>query len=88
MSMAKKRKDQRGATGIRATAAGYTTKASPEPDDTTSSTFAPSSLAKKPRMLKMMKPANTDVAELAKVTTMASLRVVVVITEVEGWSWR
>lgn len=80
--MTKKRKDQRGATGMRATAAGYTTKASPAPDDTTSSTSMLISLAKNPRMLKMTKPANTDVKELAKVTMMASLRVAVVMARV------
>lgn len=76
ISIAKKRRDQRGATGIRVTAAGYTTKASPEPDDTTSATPTPSSLARKPRMLKMTKPANTDVEQLATAMMMASLRVV------------
>lgn len=85
--MAKKRKDQRGATGMRAKAAGYTTKASPEPDDTTSCTSTPRSWAKNPRMLKITKPANTDVEQLANAITMASLRVVVVMGRLSGWSW-
>ena len=75
--MAKKRKDQRGAKGMRATAAGYTTKAKPDPDDTTSSTSTLNSWDRKPKMLKMTKPANTDVKQLAKAITMASLRMMV-----------
>lgn len=73
ISIRKKNTDQRGATGIRATAAGYTTKARPEPEEVTSLTSTPSSVAKKPRMLKMTNPANTDVVQLAIAMTMASL---------------
>lgn len=73
MSIKKKRIDQSGATGIRATAAGYATKARHDPEEATSSTPTPSSVARKPRMLKMTNPAKTEVEQLAVAIMMASL---------------
>lgn len=73
MSMTKKRTDHSCGRGRRDTAAGYTMKAKPEPEEATSFTSTPSSCARKPRMLKMTKPEKTEVEQLEKAMMMASL---------------
>ena len=66
--------DHSGGNGILATAAGYAIKANPDPESTTSLTSTPISLAMKPNMLKMTKPAKTEVAQFAVATIIASLK--------------
>ena len=56
--------DHKGDKGIKVTAAGYTTKARPDPADATSSISTPSSLAMKPKTLNTTIPANKDVKQL------------------------
>ena len=73
ISIVKKRIAHKGGMGIRVTAAGYTTKAKPDPEDTTSSIPTPNSFAMKPKMLKITKPANTEVEQLLIPITNASL---------------
>lgn len=71
--MRKKSTDQSWGRGMRLRAAGYTTKARPDPEAATSSIPTPSCLAKKPNTLKMTKPINTEVEQLENAMTMASL---------------
>ena len=73
MSIEKNKMDHRGGIGILATAAGYAMKARPDPESTTSVTGTLISEAMKPRILKMTKPAKTDVMQLAMEIIIASL---------------
>ena len=72
-SMIKKRRDQNWGAGILVNASGYTSKTKPGPSFTTSSIERPDSLAMKPANEKTTNPANTDVPQLMKATSIASL---------------
>jgi hypothetical protein len=72
--MIKNRIAQSWGRGMRSTASGYVMNARPGPDETTSFTDTPLSLARKPSMAKTTKPAKMAVSVFATDTMNASLQ--------------
>lgn len=73
-SMIKNRIAQSWGRGMRSTASGYVMKARPGPDETTSFTDTPLSLARKPSIANTTKPANIAVSMFVTDTKNASLQ--------------
>jgi hypothetical protein len=73
-SMIKNRIAQSRGRGMRSTASGYVMKARPGPDETTSFTDTPLSLARKPSIANTTKPANIAVSMFVTDTKNASLQ--------------